>query len=527
MSGLAVENLSVRLGEVTPVRDVSFSIVPGEILGLIGRSGSGKTMTSLAIARLLPERAKVGGVIRLADRDLGALDEAAFCGIRGREIGFVFQEPMTALNPVQTILTQVAETLICHGLASRKAAKRIAAETLAEVGLSDDRVSHGRYPHELSGGQRQRVAIAIAISAKPALLIADEPTSALDATIQVQILDLLKGLVARRHLAMLLVSHDFGAIARAATNVAVMQAGVIVETGPTAEILGAPAHPETASLIAATRLLGGPTQAEGARGPSLVAEGITRVYPGPRRGFFAPSAPVKAVDNISLYLGPGERLGIVGESGSGKSTLLRLLLGIEPPQAGRAAIGGESFAGASTALLRRLRRQIQFVPQDPGGSFDPRWRIDRIVGEPLGLLDAPPVGPERAGRIADLLTQVGLDPATASRYPHEFSGGQRQRIAIARALSIEPAILALDEVTSALDPTTKAAILDLLDALAARRGLGLIFVSHDLTAVRRLTDRVLVLRAGKVVEAGATERVFSAPTQAYTRELLAAASVTA
>jgi peptide/nickel transport system ATP-binding protein len=510
---IRIDRLSLAIHGQPILRELSLSIAPGEIFGLVGESGSGKSMTALALIGLLPQGAATTGVARLDGTDLLSLPEPELCRLRGNEIGMIFQEPMTALNPVQTIGAQVAETLIIHGKAKGAEALRIARDRLDRVGLSH--IALGRYPHELSGGQRQRVCIAAAIALHPRLLIADEPTTALDVTTQAQILDLLKDLVAEEGMSLLLITHDLAVVADMADRIAVMQQGEIVETGPTATVLAERRHPYTRALFAASSHAPART-ARTAPEPLLVVDSILRTYPGPRQGFRRGS-PVAAVNGVSFELHKGESLGLVGESGCGKSTLTRAILGLDPVQGGDIRLFGTSIV---PHMPLELRAGIQVVFQDPYGSFNPRWRVDRIVTEPFHLLDTPP---PRGQAVAEALSAVRLSPDDMDKYPHEFSGGQRQRIAIARALITRPKILVLDEAVSALDVSVRARILDLLAELQGAFGLSYLFISHDLTVVRAITDRVLVMQAGEIVETGATATVFNAPQHPYTHQLLAAA----
>jgi peptide/nickel transport system ATP-binding protein len=520
VSLLAIRDLSLSIHGVQILRGVSLDVRSGEVVGLIGESGSGKSMTALSVMGLLPRGAVRSGAIRLAGRELAGLSEREMCGVRGRGIGMVFQEPMTALNPLKTIGAQVAETVLVHGAAGQTEASRIARETLDRVGLGGSRFPLGLYPHELSGGQRQRVVIAMAIALRPALLLCDEPTTALDVTTQAQILDLLRRLVAEDGTGMVFITHDLAVIAGLAHRIAVMRAGEVVETGPTATVFRERRHPYTRALFAASAH----QPARHGRPPGarlLEVEGLVRAYRGPRISPFARAAPIRAVDGVSLTLAEGESLGLVGESGSGKSTLARALLGLEPVQAGRIRLAGTAI-GAGEEMPRALRRRVQAVFQDPYGSFNPRHPVERLVAEPFHLLDRPPDRVERRLRVQQALEQVGLRAADASKYIHEFSGGQRQRIAIARALIIEPALILLDEAVSALDVQVRAQILDLLAGLADRLGLGWLFISHDLGVVRSITDRVMVMQGGRIVEEGRTAEVFAAPRHPYTRSLLAA-----
>jgi peptide/nickel transport system ATP-binding protein len=514
---LRVEDLSLAIHR-TPILDaVSFEVAEGEIFGLVGESGSGKSMTALALMQLLPRGAAARGRAMFGATDLIAQSERAMCGIRGREIGMIFQEPMTALNPVQTIGDQVAETLVVHGAASRGEAMAVARARLDRVGLPEARFPLSRYPHELSGGQRQRVSIALAIALRPKLLIADEPTTALDVTTQAQILDLLAGLVREEGMALMLITHDLAVVSGLADHVAVMQAGRMVERGATEALFRRRRHAYTRALFEASAHV--PARARHRGGaPVLEVRDAIRSYPLPRKDLFGPRPEHRAVDGVSLTVGDGESVGLVGESGCGKSTLTRAILGLDPLAAGEIRVDGAPV-DARAGVPGAIRRRMQVVFQDPYGSFNPRHRVDRLVAEPFHLTGRPP---DWQDKVAEALQAVGLRPEDREKYIHEFSGGQRQRIAIARALVIRPKLLILDEAVSALDVRVRAQILDLLADLQDRFRLSYFFISHDLSVVRAITDRVLVMRAGRIVEEGPTERVFTAPAHAYTRELIAA-----
>jgi peptide/nickel transport system ATP-binding protein len=535
---LAVEGLSVSIGSVHIIRQLSFRVDAGEIVGLAGASGSGKSMTALAIMRLLPPRARLSGAVYLNGAAITTKSEAELQGVRGRDIGMVFQEPMTALNPLMQIGDQVAETVLLHGAASRRRANTLAREALDAVGLEGEAGALDRYPHELSGGQRQRVAIAIAVVLRPALLIADEPTTALDVIAQAHILTLLRELVAERRMGLILVSHDLAVIARVAHRLMVMNDGKIVEErtldgeGP-AQIrrsLRHLRHPYTRALLAAAELpvkraataADATAAGEDTAPPVLEVRGLIREYRRSRRSLWRARIAFRAVDDVSLNLRAGENVGLVGESGSGKSSLLRAILALDRPQGGEVRLLGELFSTATGSNLRRLRRSIQVVFQDPYGSFDPQWSVERLISEPYHLMDAPPGAAERRRRVAAVLEQVGLAAADGLRYPHEFSGGQRQRIAIARALITEPAVIAFDEAVSALDVLVRAQILELLSELSQRLKLAYLFVSHDLNVVRAIADRVYVMLEGRIVEHGPTAELFSSPRHEYTRALIAA-----
>ncbi len=516
MTLLAAEGLTVAIAGREVLSEVALTVAAGEVFGLVGESGSGKSMTALALMRLLPAAARARGRIRLAGRDLGALSERAMCAVRGREIAMIFQEPMTALNPVRTIGEQVAETLVVHGAASRAEARAIARARLDRVGLGGDRFPLERYPHELSGGQRQRVCIAMAVALRPRLLLADEPTTALDVTTQAQILELLRGLVAEEGMGLMLITHDLAVVAGIADRVAVMEGGRIVEEGRTEAVFRARRHDYTRRLLAASTHA--PVRAAPAPGaPVLEVEGAVREYLLPRPAPLAPHPRLRAVDGVGFSLRAGESLGLVGESGSGKSTLTRLVLGLDPLAAGAIRLNGRAV---SLAMPRPVRAGAQAVFQDPYGSFNPRHRVGRLVAEPFHLAPAPAA--EIRARTLEALAAVGLPAEAAGRYIHEFSGGQRQRIAIARALVIRPRLVVLDEAVSALDVRVRAQILDLLAGLQGRFGLSYLFVTHDLGVVRAITDRVLVMKAGRIVEEGPTARVLAAPAHPYTADLVAA-----
>jgi peptide/nickel transport system ATP-binding protein len=521
---LSVEKLSLAAGGRVLVREVSLSLAAGRVLGLIGGSGSGKSLTALSVIGLLPAGIRRSGVIRLDGQDLTDRSELELCAIRGRDIGMVFQEPLTALNPVMTVGAQVAEGVMQHRRVSRRQARAEADRVLAEVELPAQEVPRSRYPHQLSGGQRQRVAIAMAIALRPKLLIADEPTTALDVTTQAQILRLLARLVKDAGTSLLFISHDLPVVAGLADEVAILDRGELVEHGPALEVLSHPRHACTQALVrAAAPAAIAPARPGAAASPVLEARHISHDYPLPRAAFWQRRRHLRAVDDVSFHLHEGETLAIVGESGSGKSTLLRQLLALVAAQQGEVLIRGRRFPGRDRGETRRLRRRIQAVFQDPYASLDPRWRIADVVSEPLGLLDEPLRGTGRLERARAALEAVGLDAAALTRLPREFSGGERQRIALARALILEPDIIVLDEATSALDSRVRQQILDLLADLARTRQTAFVFVTHDMATVRRVAGRVLVLKEGRVVEAGDTAAVFAAPQHPYTATLLAAA----
>ncbi len=519
MSLLDVTGLQLSIGPVPILHGIDFSVDAGQVLGIIGESGSGKSMTALSVMGLLPASSRATGSIRLAGAELLTISERDMCSVRGKDIGMVFQEPMTALDPLKTIGQQVAETIWVHGAAARRDALAEADRALDRVGLPADRFPRDRYPHELSGGQRQRVVIAAAIALKPKLLIADEPTTALDVTTQARILDLLKRLVDEDGMGLIFITHDLAVVAGLADKVAVMRHGEIVEAGPTTTVFRNLAHPYTRELFAASSHTPRRDPSLPGGQPVLTVDGLVRDYRIPPARLFGPAGAFRAVDGVSFEIARGENLGLVGESGSGKSTLARAIMALEPAQGGSIAIDGTPLDDRDL----KARRKLQVVFQDPYGSFDPRQRVDTLITEPFHLLGSgAPRGAEREKRVATALENVGLAAADASKYIHEFSGGQRQRIAIARALIIEPSLIILDEAVSALDVSIRAQILDLLAELSDRLSLSYLFISHDLSVVRSITDRVLVMKSGKIVESGRTEEVFRNPQHPYTQELIAA-----
>ncbi|MCF4006160.1 ABC transporter ATP-binding protein [Corynebacterium uropygiale] len=477
--------------------DVSFDIGPGERVGLIGESGSGKSLTALSVTRLLPENLDARGTIRLAGEELPRSD-AAMQKLRGTRVAMVFQEPMTALDPLMKASDQILEALHVHGVHGAEASRR-ARSLWEDVGLREDRWH--AYPHQLSGGQRQRVLIAMALAHDPDLLICDEPTTALDVTVQKHIVDLILTLVERKGTGLLFITHDLGLVQRTCEKVVVMQRGRIVETGPTETVLRDPQHEYTRSLVAHSQPRISPPRSTEDAPVVLRAEGLRKVHPRPaRRG-----GPVTALDGVDLELRRGARLGIVGESGSGKSSLLRLLAGLDTPTEGRVESEGQ---------------RIHMVFQDPMSSLDPRMRVESIVGEPLRGQRLSRA--ERRERVREVLHAVGIGDDALRRFPHEFSGGQRQRISIARALALQPDILLADEPVSALDVTVRSTIIELLEKLCEDFDLSLVFVSHDLTVTRYLCEEMLIMRQGRVIERGPSEELMRHPSSDYARELIAA-----
>ncbi|MFJ9693960.1 dipeptide ABC transporter ATP-binding protein [Kitasatospora sp. NPDC101183] len=574
---LEVRGLRVEAAGAEAVRGVDLTVRPGEILGLVGESGSGKTLTALAVNRMLPPGCRTtAGSVRFDGTDLLALPEPAVRAVRGRRIGTVFQDPLAHLNPRTPVGRQIAEAALVHGAGRREARDR-ALDLLDLVGIAEPARRYRDRPHEFSGGMRQRVLIAMAMANRPELLIADEPTTALDPSTRVEILDLLVRLREETGTAVLLITHDLGAVARSCDTVQVMYAGRTAERAPATRLLAAPRHRYTAGLLAGTPRLDGPRGASltviGGRPPApgealpgcafapRCAAAVDRCageqppWSGTGEAGFACHVPVSqavltdrqepsarrveraaepvlvaeeltvrygrrrppALEGVSLSAAPGRAVGVIGESGSGKSTLARALLGLVAPHAGTVRVAGRSWAGAGRARERELRRSVQMVFQDPYASLSPRMTVREALAEPLavhGLREPDPAG---------LCALVGLPEAVLDALPHRLSGGQRQRVAIARALAVGPQVLVADEPTSALDVSVQAQILNLFADLRERTGVGLVFISHDLALVRHLCDEVLVLRHGRVVERAPAEQLFAEPAHPYTRELLAAA----
>lgn len=518
---LRVNHLSVSFGSSKVVKDSSFSIRRGELLALVGESGSGKSVTAHSVMRLLPDNAAVEGRIYFDDIDLTTLSEADLRRIRGKRIGMIFQEPMSALNPLHTIGRQITEMVQEHQNLSKSAVRLRVQELLRMVGMEafSDRLD--TYPHQLSGGQRQRVMIAMAMANSPDLLIADEPTTALDVTLQMQILSLLKELQAQHGMAILLITHDLTIVRRLSDRVAIMQRGDIVEQGKTADIFSNPQHDYTRMLLSSEPKGSAlPLPADAAE---LLSCTDLKVHFPIKRGLMARTVGhVKAVDGVSLSLKAGETIGIVGESGSGKTTfglaLLRLIKSDGP-----VVYLGRNISELNTAAMRPLRHEMQLVFQDPYASLNPRMTVGEIIAEGL-CVHHPELSPaERDEQVGALLEQVGLTREMMTRYPHAFSGGQRQRISIARAMILRPKLVVLDEPTSALDLSVQSQIIDLLKSFQQEGQLAYLFISHDLRVIRAISHRVMVLKGGQVVEQNATEALFSAPQNAYTKGLISAA----
>ncbi|MGD9656805.1 MAG: ABC transporter ATP-binding protein [Methylocystis sp.] len=522
---LDVRDLSVsfRQGgrETKAVDRVSFSLERGKTLALVGESGSGKSISALSIVRLLPPGAIASGKALFDGEDMLSIDDHRLRAVRGARITMVFQEPMTSLNPLQTIERQIAEILELHGMRGEVAVRGRVVELLGEVGIPDPRARLNAYPHQLSGGQRQRVMIAMALANKPDLLIADEPTTALDVTVQAQILALLERLQEKHGMAMLFITHDLQLVRRFADTVCVMQKGRIVEQGDVETVFSSPQHPYTKALLTAEPK--GAPIIENREAPVVASADELRVWFPIKRGFMRKTVGyVKAVDGVTVELREGATVGVVGESGSGKTTLALAMLRLIRSD-GPVVFLGQRIDGRSVNEMRALRRDMQIVFQDPYGSLSPRMSVAEIVAEGLTVQRPELSLDQRREIVARALQETGLDPSTMDRYPHEFSGGQRQRIAIARAMVLEPKFVVLDEPTSALDMSVQAQIIDLLRDLQRRRSLAYLFISHDLRVVKALAAHLIVMRYGKVVEEGPATQVFAEPKSDYTRALFAAA----
>ncbi len=572
---LQIENLTLDIAGIPVLKDVDLAIERGEVMGLVGESGSGKSMTALTVMRLLPHAARTGGRVTFDDIDILSATEDQMCALRGDDIGMVFQEPMTALNPVKTIGEQVAEGIRWHMRVSRAEAEARARQILDRVGLPQAKFPLSRYPHELSGGQRQRVVIAIACALKPKLLIADEPTTALDVVLQAQILELLRDLVDENRMGLLLISHDLAVVTEMADRITILRHGEVMEAGETARTLSNQSHPYTRQLAQASMhvprrrsspspLWGGsvsdrsvaeitkrgggtlapdaappprldrfasqspladpPHKGEGKTAAHLLSvQSLSRLYPGRRTSLFRRDAPVHAVDDVSFTMASGQSVALVGRSGCGKSTLARMILALDKPSSGEIRFRGETITGRSEADLKPARRDMQVVFQDPYGSFDPRQKVEKLVAEPLHLLETQPSRAERRDRVVHALREVGLSETDLGKYPHEFSGGQRQRLSIARALITRPKLIVADEPVSALDVSIRAQVLDLFADLNDRLGVAYLFITHDLTVARAITDEVMVMHEGRIVESGPTAAVLDNPRSEAAQALVAAA----
>lgn len=515
---LSISGLNVTFGDNQAVQNVSLYIAAGESVAIVGESGSGKSVTALATVSLLPEGTEISGSARFDGEEMIGAPDKALRKIRGNEISFIFQEPMTSLNPLHTIEKQMREAISLHQPMSKTDERDRVLELLAKVGIADAESRLPAYPHQLSGGQRQRVMIAMALANRPKLLVADEPTTALDVTIQAQILDLLADLQREEGLAILFITHDLGIVRHVAGRTYVMQEGRVVEHGDTTELFENPRHAYTRKLLEAVPAGAPPPVSEGA--PEIMHTKALKVWFPIQQGILKRTVGhIKAVNRVDFTLRKGETLGIVGESGSGKTTVALAILRLIASE-GDISLLGERIDGLYGEALRAKRQDFQIVFQDPFGSLSPRMSVQQIVAEGLGVHG-------HAGNKDELvdktLREVGLEPAMKDRYPHEFSGGQRQRISIARALILKPKLLVLDEPTSALDMTVQLQIIDLLRSLQARHGLSYIFISHDLRVVQALSHQVLVMKNGDVVESGSAAEIFDAAQTAYTKALLKAA----
>jgi microcin C transport system ATP-binding protein len=527
MALLEINNLSVDFGSgaqaMHAVKNVSFSIEKGEVLAVVGESGSGKSVTALSVLQLLPYPVAhhPSGSIKFNGEEMMNAPDVVLRGIRGNKISMIFQEPMTSLNPLHTVGKQIAEVLFLHKRLSPDKARARVKELLELVGLEKLTTRLSAYPHELSGGQRQRVMIAMALANEPDLLIADEPTTAVDVTVQAQLLALLKDIQQKTGMAVMLITHDLSIVRKMADRVAVMYHGELVEYEKTEKIFIAPQHSYTRMLLAAQP--NGEPQLFDTRAPAIAQAQDLKVYFPIRAGILRRTVDyVRAVDGISLDIRPGQTVGVVGESGSGKTTLgLAILRLIQ--STGTIRFEGQNINGIAAKNLRPLRKDMQVVFQDPYGSLSPRLSIAQIIEEGLQV-HFPDLAPaDRDQRVVDVLKEVGLDPESRHRYPHEFSGGQRQRIAIARAMVLKPKFVILDEPTSALDMSVQAQIIDLLRGLQQKHNLAYMFISHDLRVIKAISHEVIVMRNGQVVESGSTEQIFSRPQQDYTKALIAAA----
>ena len=525
---LQIRHLSVALpagaDRAFAVQDVSLEVPAGQTVCVVGESGSGKSVMANAVMRLLPPRVLrvVGGRIALAGEDLLALDAQALRRVRGARMGMVFQEPMTALNPVMTVGDQIAEVLLVHGCTDAHQRTQRVLALMQEMNLPDPQTLRHRYPFQLSGGQRQRVVIAIAMALQPQLLIADEPTTALDVTTQAQILALIQRLQQRHGIGVLFITHDFGVVADIADRVVVMQHGQVVESGPASQVLRQPQHPYTRRLIDAVPRLRASREdvVSAQRVPLLQIDKLSKSYRARGTGLFGTRSRTLALNAVSLAIGEGETVGLIGESGSGKTTLGQCVMRLLDVDSGQLIFNGQPIQDLHGRALKALRPQIQMIFQDPFASLNPRHRVDRIVTENAILCGVPAAEARR--RMLDVLQVVGLDASAVHRYPHEFSGGQRQRIGIARALVMQPRLIVADEAVSALDVSVQQQVLTLLREVRARLGLSMLFITHDLRVASQICDRIAVMHQGSIVETGSVQTIARAPQHPYTRSLFAA-----
>ncbi len=523
VSGLTID-FEVDKTWRTAVRDVSFEVARGEILAIVGESGSGKSTTAMAVPGLLADNSRVRGSITLDGRELVGLSERELNSVRGKDIAVIFQEPMTALNPVYTIGWQISEAIRSHSDMTKAQAEERVIELLRLVDMPEPEKRVKYYPHQLSGGQRQRAMIAQALASEPAVLIADEPTTALDVTVQAEILQLMRDLRERVDAAIVLITHDMGVVADMADRMLVMRNGAIVEQGTSDKVFNKPEHAYTRELLASVPHLGsrvgeaGTDDTPDVRYALEIVDGVIE-YPGARR-----NSGFRAVDGVSLNIEPGEVVGLVGESGSGKSTIGKAVVGLLKLHSGSLSVAGTDITKMSTRDLRPVRRKVGIVFQDPGSSLNPRWPIGQSIGEPM-LLHTEMDRTQRDKKVEELLDQVQLPRDMRNRYPHQLSGGQRQRVGIARALALEPTLLVADEPTSALDVSVQAKVLELFQELQREYGFACLFISHDLAVVEVLARRIAVMRAGKLVEFDRTDRILRSPEDPYTKRLLAAVPV--
>jgi len=521
---LKVKGLTVAFNKTKVVDNISFEIYPAQTFALVGESGSGKSLTALSILRLLPTAAHLNAEsIQLENLELMKLSELEFCQLRGKRVGIIFQDPMSSLNPVMTVGAQIAEVLKIHFALSKAEIKQRVLELLQQVEIPQSERRVNEYPHQLSGGQRQRVMIAIALAAKPDLLIADEPTTALDVTIQAQILQLLKQIQQQTGMALWIISHDLAMISTIADTVAVMSQGVIVETARSDKLFSQPQHAYTKKLLAALPVLSSCLNRTQTTGKSLLEVKNFKVYYPIHKGIFKRVVDyVRAVDGVSFSLQQGKTLALVGESGCGKTTLGKALLNLIASHSGEVLLNGDNLHDLKGEALRQKRAEMQIVFQDPFAAMNPRMLVGDIIAEGMKALHPESTEESRSEKVASLLQKVDLPIEAAMRYPHEFSGGQRQRICIARALAVEPKLIVCDEPTSALDVSVQAQIIELLKHLQKTQNLSYLFITHDLAVVAEIADEVAVMYAGKIVEFGDVEQVLTQPQHAYSQKLLAA-----
>ena len=518
MTLIKIKNLNLNINNNVILKSLNFEANSGEILGIIGESGSGKSMTANSIIKLLPNGSQLSGEIIFNQKNLLETSEMEMCQIRGKDIGFIFQEPMTALNPLKNIGDQVAEVIRIHLNMSSKDAIEKAAKILDRVGLPQKDFPLTRFPYELSGGQRQRVVIAMAIAIKPKLLIADEPSTALDVTTQAKLIKLLKDLVIEDNLCLLMITHDLSVIAEMANNIIIMKDGEIVEKGKINILNNGLKNKYSKNLLTASNYKAKKLKKVATDKILLKVDNISRDYQDSSFKFFGKRSSFNAVRNVSFSINYNENVGLVGESGCGKSTITRAILGLDPISNGKIFLENDEIR--SEKVDNKIRKKVQVVFQDPFGSFNPRHNVLKLVSEPLYLENLKTSDTQKLDMVKALLQRVGLKSSDYKKFIHEFSGGQRQRIAIARSLILKPKLIILDEAVSALDVSIRAQILDLLVELSESFGLSYLFISHDLSLVKSITSRVLVMRSGEIVEAGNTKEIFNSPSHQYTKNLL-------